>query len=102
MHVYEDTANYFNEVFGGYDVPMDPTMCPFHANNLAYFRDANSLSSWRQARIGSMGRITCPICNKVFTSQDYFDLHLKTHHAKTNMMNYKFSLGQDSTQQMSA
>ena len=37
--VYEDTANYFNEVFGGYGVPMDPYMCPYHANNLAYIRD---------------------------------------------------------------
>ena len=38
--VYEDTANFFNEVFGGYSVPMDPYMCPFHANNLAFIRDS--------------------------------------------------------------
>ena len=40
LQVYEDTANYFNEVFGGYNVPVDPYTCPFHANNLAYLRDS--------------------------------------------------------------
>ena len=43
LMVYEDTANNFNEVFGGYEVPMDPYMCPFHPNNLAYLRDKNQL-----------------------------------------------------------
>lgn len=40
LEVYEDTANYFNEVFGGYDVPMDASVCPFHADNLTYIRDS--------------------------------------------------------------
>lgn len=78
LEVYEDAANNFNEVFGGYSVPMDAAMCPFHQNNLSYLRDSKQLSSWRQAKIGTNGRITCPICNKVFKSQDYYELHLKT------------------------
>ena len=39
LEVYEDVANNFNEVFGGYSVPMDPSMCPFHPVNLAYLRE---------------------------------------------------------------
>ena len=53
LQVYEDTANNFNEVFGGYDVPMDPYTCPFHANNLAFLRDSKQLSNWRNAKVGT-------------------------------------------------
>ena len=66
LQVYEDTANNFNEVFGGYDVPMDPYTCPFHPNNLAYLRDSQQLQNWRAAKAGAGGKITCPICSKVF------------------------------------
>ena len=34
LEVYEDAANYFNEAFGGYGVPMDVSTCPFHAETL--------------------------------------------------------------------
>ena len=40
LEVYEDVANNFNEVFGGYSIPMDPATCPFHEKNLAYLRDS--------------------------------------------------------------
>ena len=39
LEVYEDTANYFNEVFLFYEIPMDPQTCPFHEDNLIHFRD---------------------------------------------------------------
>lgn len=39
LEVYEDAANIFDEVFGGYAVPMDAAMCPFHYNNLSYLRE---------------------------------------------------------------
>lgn len=40
LQVYEDTANFFNEVFVGYSVPSDPLTCPFHPENLAYIRES--------------------------------------------------------------
>ena len=93
--VYEDTANFFNEVFGGYSVPMDPYMCPFHANNLAYIRDSQQLANWHQAKISSNNRVTCPICGKTFKSIDFFQLHLKTHHSNPDLQGYRYQLGQE-------
>ena len=51
LRVYEDTANFFNEVFRGYSVPLDPFTCPFHPENLAYIRESKSLSIWRKGKI---------------------------------------------------
>ena len=52
LEVYEDTANNFNEVFGGYDVPMDPYTCPFHSHNLAFLRDNKNLHDWKTSKVG--------------------------------------------------
>ena len=95
LQVYEDTANYFNEVFGGYNVPMDPYTCPFHANNLTYLRDSKQLQNWRSAKAGSGGKITCPISSKVFKTQEFYELHLKTQYMGSDMRNYRYSLGQE-------
>ena len=57
LEVYEDSANYFTEVFYGYDIPIDPTMCPFHPSNLAYLRDTKSLSSWKTSKVTSSGHV---------------------------------------------
>lgn len=95
LQVYEDTANHFVEVFGGYKVPIDQYTCPFHPNNLAYLRDSKQLQSWRNAKVGATGKITCPICDKAFKSQDFFDLHLKSHHSSPAMQHYNYYLGQE-------
>lgn len=81
LDVYEDTANNFNEVFGGYDVPMDASVCPFHADNLAFIRESQSLANWSNAKVSTSLSITCPICTKTFKSQDFYALHMKTAHS---------------------
>mmetsp|Transcript_27229 Transcript_27229/g.36391 ORF Transcript_27229/g.36391 Transcript_27229/m.36391 type:complete len:93 (-) Transcript_27229:804-1082(-) len=74
---------------------MDPYTCPFHTNNLAFIRDSQQLGDWHSAKVSSQARVTCPICGKTFKSQDFFALHLKTHHGNAELQNYHFQLGQE-------
>ncbi len=74
---------------------MDPYMCPFNDKNLAYIAANKSFDAWKRAQITSSTRITCPLCNKTFKSQDFFELHLKTFHGGQEMHGYNFKLGQE-------
>lgn len=94
LEVYEDTASIFNEVFGSYNVPIDATMCPFHADNLAYIRQSQQLVNWSQVRLSNDPiTLTCPVCSKTFKSLDFYALHLKKEHSEIDPSNHRLKLG---------
>ena len=79
--VYQDAMNTFEEVFNGFDVPMDARTCPFHPTNLAYIRESQNLHQFKRRKMLSQGRTECPICHKQFAGTDFLGLHFKTAHS---------------------
>lgn len=80
QQVYDQANDYFLEVFRGFQVPVDPVSCPLHPERLEESRLFFDLSNYKHRKKLSGAQTECPLCNKQFKSDDFFEFHLATQH----------------------
>ena len=76
--VRAEVEDYFVESFAAFDIQLSQS-CPFYQLDQTIYQ--YNLGAYHSKLKSAQGKTECPLCQKSFKSDEYFEYHLHTRHA---------------------